>query len=298
MAEKMRIASAHQLALKNRNCIYCGITLTKETRNREHVIGRNFVPPGSCSVNLIAWACFDCNGDKSNLEDDVSLISLLPALGDQHSPDDPRLAEIVRKAKKAISRRTGKPVKDSTETLTVGGQIFPGVNVTFNLMSNPQTDSERVGLLAMHHVQAFFYFTTYNSETQTGACFPGTFSVVGDYRRPDWGNPRLGAFMSHTKDWDPRVSVLGNDSYFRIISRRNLPLDLWSWAVEWNKNFRVCGFFGAEALVDEATAAMPKLRMKDVGSSGNSHFRMRMEEGLPDKEDILFHVSEEQVEAA
>jgi hypothetical protein len=40
----LRVATAHNLALKNRNCFYCGNPLTNANRTREHVIARDFVP--------------------------------------------------------------------------------------------------------------------------------------------------------------------------------------------------------------------------------------------------------------
>jgi hypothetical protein len=289
----LRIATAHQLALKNRNCIYCGDPLTKAIRTREHVIARNFVPKGTLDLNLIGWACRDCNGTKSDLEDDISLISMLPALGERLPPDDKRIPEIARKAKNAVSRRTGKPVKDSRETFTVRGEVFPGLTMKAELISNPQTDPERVRLLAMYHLQAFFYLTTYNKETRTGARLPGIFMPIGHYRRSDWGNARLRAFISNTKDWDPRLIMRGKGAFFRIVTRRKLPRDLWSWAVEWNRTLRVIGFFGAEELVNEAAANLPKLKMKEMGKSDKTSLRMRTEEPLPEAEDTLFEINEE-----
>jgi hypothetical protein len=290
---RLRTATAHELALKNRNCIYCGDPLTKVTRTREHVIARNFVPKGTLDLNLIGWACYDCNLTKSELEDDISLISMLPALGERLPPDDERIPDVARKAKNAFSRRTGKPVKDSRETFTVTGEIFPGLTMTAKLVSNPQTDPERVYLLAMFHVQAFFYLTTYNKNTHMGARLPGIFMPVGDYRRPDWGNARMRAFMSNIKHWDPTLIMCGKQAFFRIIIRRKVGFDLWSWAVEWNRTFRVIGFFGAEELVEEAVAALPKLKAKELAKKDSSYLRIRDEEALPDAEDTLFEIEQE-----
>jgi hypothetical protein len=284
----LRVPSPHDLSLRNQNCIYCCRTLDKATRSREHVIGRQFVPKGTLDMNLIAWACRACNNEKSDLEDDISLISMLPAVAETLPAMDKRSAEIVRKAQRAVSRRTGKLVKDSRETFDIKGQIFPGVTATFTMVCNPQTDPDRVQRLAMFHVQAFHYFTTYKKDQRVGWNIPGVCAAAGDYRRPDWGNARLRHFMGMTKDWDPRFVFKGQEVFFKAIIRRRLPDELWSWAVEWNQSFRIIGFYGDENLVDQALDELPLLRGKSLIERPDRYVRMRTETALPEREDNLF----------
>jgi hypothetical protein len=288
IANILRPPSPNDLALRNHNCIYCCRPLTKAIRTREHVIGQNFVPRGTLDINLIACACFQCNNDKSDLEDDISLISMLPAIAQSLPSMDERSAEIARKLQRAISRRTGKLVRDSQESLTITGQIFPGVTATFNMIANPQTDPERVGRLALYHIAAFHYFTTYRKETRLGEGFPGAFAVAGDYRRSDWGNQRARHFMDSTKAWDPRFVMKGEEAFFRTIIRRRLPDMLWSWAIEWNQSFRVFGFYGSDKLVDDAIEKLPLLKTKSLLEEPNQWVRMRTEVALPKAEDVLF----------
>jgi hypothetical protein len=284
----LRTPSPHEMALRNHNCIYCCRPLTRATRTREHVIGRNFVPRGRLDINLIAWACDQCNNDKSDLEDDISLISMLPVIAQSPPSVDTRSADIARKIPRAISRRTGKLVRDSQETLTIKGQIFPGLTVTFNMVTSPQADPERVGRLAHYHVTAFHYFTTYRKETRLGGGVPGAFAVAGDYRRLDWGNERARYFMNVTKPWDPRFVLKGKEAFFQAMVRRRLPDMLWSWAIEWNQSFRVFGFYGDEKLVEDALGQLPILKLNSIVEEPNRRIRMRTEVALPEADDILF----------
>jgi hypothetical protein len=284
----LRTFSPRELELRNHNCIYCCRALTRATRTREHVIGRHFVPRGRLDINLIAWACDQCNNDKSDLEDDISVISMLPAIVQSHPSMDERSADIARKLQSAFSRRTGKLVRDSQETITIKGQIFPGLTATIKMMSNPQTDPERVGRLAFYHIRAFHYFTTYRKDTKQGWGVPGVFAVAGDYRRPDWGNERARSFMNVTMPWYPRFVLKGKEAFFQVMIRRRLPDILWSWAIEWNQSYRVFGFYGDEKLVENALEQIPILKLKSIVEEPNETIRIREDVALPEADDILF----------
>ena len=63
------------IILHNVSCAYCGRHFkSKLPPTKEHVIGRRFVPRGSFDGqwNLILKACQQCNGEKADLEDDIS----------------------------------------------------------------------------------------------------------------------------------------------------------------------------------------------------------------------------------
>jgi hypothetical protein len=70
--------------LRNITCCYCRIPSVNVASDKEHVIARGFVPIGTLqkSWNLIARACRLCNNRKSDLEDDMAILSL------QHYPFD------------------------------------------------------------------------------------------------------------------------------------------------------------------------------------------------------------------
>ena len=74
------LPTSYIIRLDNITCPYCGIALTNETSSKEHVIGRHFVSKGTLhgNWNLIVNACNSYNGIKSDLEDDISAITLQP----------------------------------------------------------------------------------------------------------------------------------------------------------------------------------------------------------------------------
>ena len=126
-------------------------------------MGRKFVPKGSLATgwSLIVKACTRCNNEKSDLENDISAITLLPDLGTSH--DRTELAALAqRKAAGARSRRTGKPVADSYEEQTVEGTLMSAINLRFGFTAPPQIAPARVMRLARFHLQAFFYLVTYD----------------------------------------------------------------------------------------------------------------------------------------
>jgi 5-methylcytosine-specific restriction endonuclease McrA len=63
-------------------CPYCGCQLELKKSTKEHVVGRRFVPRGKLDAhwNLLVNACEPCNNRKSDLEDDISAITLHPDL--------------------------------------------------------------------------------------------------------------------------------------------------------------------------------------------------------------------------
>ena len=84
-----------------------------------------------------------CNNEKSYLEDDISAITLHPWRGPEKR--DPAVADHARrKATGSFSRLTSKPVFRSFDEQTISGGLINAVDVSFNLVSPPQLDVERV----------------------------------------------------------------------------------------------------------------------------------------------------------
>jgi len=85
--------------LDNVNCPYCGLSIDMPSRDswdKDHVIGRRFVPRGTIENqwNIQVNAHKLCNNRKSNLEDDISAISIQPdGLGIPHSDDEILVSE-------------------------------------------------------------------------------------------------------------------------------------------------------------------------------------------------------------
>ena len=134
------------IRLRNINCVYCGgLFGADRLPTKEHVVGRRFVPRGCFDGqwNLIANACGKCNGDKADLEDDISAISMLPDAAGRYASDDPRLeAEAKRKSASAHSRRSGKAVAQSEEQMQLT-QISGDATFTFTFTAPPQVDEKK-----------------------------------------------------------------------------------------------------------------------------------------------------------
>lgn len=104
----VRLDARSAIVLNNITCVYCNTLLDEAESTKEHTIGRRFVPKGTLarSWNLIVRACGECNGRKSDLEDDLSAVSMHPDSAGDHARDDEILvSEATRKAAKSSSRR-------------------------------------------------------------------------------------------------------------------------------------------------------------------------------------------------
>jgi ribosomal protein L32 len=274
----------------NVTCPYCGRDVTKDGE-KEHVVGRRFVPRGTLyqQWNLILRACLRCNRRKSDLEDDISAITMQRDVRGRHAVDDPVLAqEAIRKGKKSYSRRTKKLVKDSRETITLKAELAPGFHITNNLTCGPQIDTPRLGELAHMQIRAFFYLVTYDVEKRAGRFWHGPFMLADRCTRLDWGNPTMRGFMDAVASWEPRILAVGAGGFFKIALRKHPTANCWSWALEWNQNLRAVGFCGDDATVRAETAALPKPQMLSL-SEGPDSVRFRWDIPIADEADKLFY---------
>ena len=277
--------------LDNLTCPYCGCRGSPDNPvSDEHVVGRRFVPKGAFAHgwNLIVRACQRCNNDKSDLEDDISAVTLQPALGTQHE-DSALHMEASRKARGSYSRRTGKPVAESHEQHSVEGRVMSSLHASFGFTSPPQLDPERVRKLAAMHLRAFFYLMSYDKDRREGGFIPGDIGHVDQANRLDWGNPLMRGFADLTKAWPLRLSGLCAREFFKIVLRKE-PADalLWSFALEWNANHRLIGFFGDMDLAQAHVDQLPELQWKQFGRTR----RYRLEIPLDPADDILFSTPE------
>ena len=277
------------IILRNDTCPYCGTGLTRATRTKEHVVGRRFVPRGSLHQhwNLIVWACEPCNRRKAGLEDDLSAISMQPDAWGGHARDDVRLhTEAARKAK-TTSRRSGKPVRDSQEQLSIS-HAFGGAEFKFSFTSAPQADEDRIIELVRLQVMAFFYWITIQPGEVNGRFWQGSFFPLQPVRRADWGNEQLRFFMEETKDWDWRVYAVTADGYFKLTIKKHIDELVWSFAVEWNESYRIVGFFGDTAGLIKLRDGLPEVAMQTIQAKGDDWVRHRREVPLSDDDDTIF----------
>lgn len=290
MSDLFEFPLGKPILLDNETCVYCGKVLRYDA-TKEHVIGRRFVPKGKLNRqwNLILRACSDCNNIKSTLENDLSAITMHPDAWGEHASDDGALvADALRKAKRSISARTGRPVKDSEERVTVSAALSPGATFTFSLSAPPQAESERVFALARLQLMAFFYWLTYDRLRKRGGYWGGGFYPVMEAVRSDWGNVVNRAFMDTVVSWEPRLLANGADGYFKVAIRRHPHAVCWSWALEWNKNYRIIGFFGEQGPAEEVVKKFPPLPTKTIVEGPNRWARHRSEVRLDEAHDRLF----------
>lgn len=283
------------IVINNITCPYCSLPLCENPNNtKEHVIGRRFVPKGSLSNcwNLIVRACKNCNSEKSDLENDISAITLAGRMWFDTSNAAENINEAKRKSKSSISRKTRKPVIESQEHLKFKISPASGVEVTFNMTSPPQIEDKRVYELARLQIMAFFYFVTYDKVSRTGGFWQEGFHPLSFAHHKDWGNVLQKSFMNKVADWEPRWIGITADGHFKSIIRRHPTSECWSWAVEWNRNYRVIGFFGSRKAAQELVNEFEFPDMMSISSDHNSHIAYRLDIELSDDEDVLFKWTE------
>ncbi len=282
------------IVLDNVTCPYCGVRLTEKNSNKEHVIGRRFVPRGTLDGkwNLIVRACRTCNGRKADLENDLSAITMQPDPRGKYARDDQILKdEAIRKGQKSISSRTGKATSDSFENIEVTQRLNKKLQTKISFMSSPQADPQRLLDLAHFHIKGFFYFVTYNPHTKMGRFWQGNLFGVAVTVLSDWGNLLNRAFMDTVVTWEPRMIGGSADGFFKIAIRRHPDSETicWSWALEWNAKFRAIGFFGEEKPIRAINATFPKLEMQTIVLGPDEYVGIRMETPITQEDDQLFY---------
>lgn len=280
------------VVLKNLRCVYCGTWFDTLKPTKEHVIGRRFVPKGKLNGqwNLIVQACKACNRRKSDLENDISGITLFPDQWGKHAdPEDvDALESSRRKATNCISAITGLPIKDSIPRFTIKVPLAPGATLTFNMTANPELSEDRVYELARLHCMAFFFFVTYDAGKKVGGYWLGEFLPLMETVRADWGNPVMRTFAEAVVNWEPRVYAVTADGFFKIVIRRHPEAVCWSWALEWNKTRRVIGFFGDVETAQVIASSFPKIEMNALKEHPNKYMRFRLDVPITEEEDVLF----------
>lgn len=279
--------------LRNATCVYCGCHLDTTGFTKEHVIGRRFVPRGSLdgSWNLIVRACPECNGQKSDLEDDISAVTLASISTRSLATEDPLLAaEVQRKARGSISRRTGRAVADSAEPMTIRTPLGSNSMLTARGDCPPQIDHSRAFDLARLQLRAFFYRITYDSVTKTGQVWPGVFVPVMLALESNWGDWFIAEFTRATRDWPYRYLGVTANRHFKISIRKHPEggAACWAWAVEWNQSYRVVGFFGRiEAAMADSWSFEERLK-RMMARHPEGFFALGLERRIRPSDDTLF----------
>jgi hypothetical protein len=271
------------------------VQLAGVERDLEHVIGRRFVPTGTMNAtwNLHVWSCRPCNVKKSALEDDVSAITQLGRFWGADEPEDEELRqEAARKARGSTSRRTGKPVADSQETVTLRGKLGPA-QISVTMRAPPQLDTGRVHELALMQLRAFFYWCSYDQATGFGGFWAGGMFPVNGTDRRDFGNVLQVAFAERVRAWDVRLVATTAAAHYRVAIRKHPAEAMWSFALEWNRNYRLVGLFGDEAACAAEHNALPRLEPDSVHEDGPNLYLVRKGRPLDAGDDVLFAISDQ-----
>ena len=274
--------------LNNLSCPYCGVELTQGISEKEHVIGRRFVPKSKLDNcwNLILNACKTCNGNKADLENDISAVTMQPdAFGRFGHDDATGRSEATRKAENSYSRRTKKLVKHSHEQIRIDMPFRLQESITFGLAAPPQVDAERVFELARLQLVGFFYWLTFEKNRKCGYWWLGEFYPVVYANYSDWGSAVLRAFGDSVVNWGPCLRVVTADEFYKIVLRKHAKDNCWSWALEWNHALRVVGFFGDLQTAKNVEDEFPKLSWCVIPARPDAHTRFRPEIPLSEAED-------------
>jgi hypothetical protein len=93
------------------------------------------------------------------------------------------------------------------------------------------------------------------------------------------------AFAQLTSSWETRILANAANGNFRIVVRADSSsADAWSFAVEWNRSYRVIGFFGNSGDLQSYVDGFPVAEMIQISPT----LRLREEISLAPEEDIMF----------
>lgn len=278
-------------ARSNQYCLYCHrpVCTGDVASNKEHLIGRSFVPDGSLeggkAFNFIFRACVECNNEKAEAERHISSVSLFTSPG---RVDENINALANRKAATDFHPiQRGKLVKDTSVEKSI--EIARGnFSAQFGLVGPPQLDQSYVQLLAFRHIQGFFSLITSDNPTVA----EGTRLLPhehwwfgGSFPHSDWGNVQIKEMAQRVEAWETPLNIVTANGFFKAVIRcspnANGP---WFWALEWNKSWRLFGGIFDTKNHPAEFKNLPLLERKRLGNSMTMYQEVRLEE----HEDKLF----------
>lgn len=273
----------------NQYCPYCGVFVgvgSDVPSDKEHLVGRNFVPKGSLedgAFNFIFRSCKECNNQKAEAERHVSSVTLYNSPG---RAEDARVDAIARhKAARDIHPDKKVPVQEASEKRHIEFNIG-AFSARFGLISPPRLREEDVLALACFHVKALFSLvTTLDCRQQEKFRILPASQVccLGYYSHGDWGNPQLATVTQRVQSWPCYANVATAAGYFRAVLRRGEKW--WFWALEWNRSVRVVGSISNEDELPGVFKDLPPLKW--IGLPDGSG-RIREEAPLGNVADVLF----------
>ncbi|MDA3972040.1 MAG: hypothetical protein PF442_11885 [Desulfobulbaceae bacterium] len=282
----------------NQYCLYCGVPVgigSEAPSNKEHLIGRQFVPTGSfqegSQFNFIFRACEVCNSNKSELERHVSSVTLLNSIHKQEK------REYVERAISKASRdfhplKPGVLVKDATDTHVFKFNIG-ALSMKFEATSPPQVSQQYIRELSFYHVQGLFSLITSKApDKESGTCLlpESNFWFHRAYNHGDWGNAELTELSKRAEELRCYANINTADGNFKAMLCRIIDKPgCWFWALEWNKHLRVVGGIYSHEECPMIFEGLPAESWKSFGKGSDGVTRRIKEETpLDESNDILF----------
>lgn len=286
------------ISLSNVACVYCGRYFGSDLRStKDHVIARRLVPDGMISRgwNLIVKACEVCNRSKSDLESEVAAVTMQPDAIGRFARDAAELkATAARKGDGARSSVTGLRVAKSGTHVQFEVPLGSAASLKFSFVGPPQLNDDVALRLACHQIISIFYFLTFDRKLRLGRYWPGVFSVANIAHRADWGNPTALEFQKRTAIWDLWFCGVAAHGFFKAMVRKLPgPEPVWGWALEWNENYRLVGFFGDDSQVREQLGSLPQLSWQASAVNDAGRVNSRVETALHADHDHLFVVGDQ-----
>ncbi len=273
------------LAKSNQICPYCGRhvgTGSTIPSNKEHLIGKQFVPVGGFrsadAFNFIFRCCVECNAAKADAERHVSTVSMYRSADRAKSQVVDRIA--IRKADRDYQpSAAGKTVSEATAKHSLSTSLGPGITFSASFVGPPPLDRSRAVHLAYRHVQGLFVLITSGGEREVRKLLPPEqFYLQGIYPRTDWGNPQMVEVVRRTRPWEWLALIDTADGFFRAtIKRPSAKSPDWYWALEWNKSYRLLGGIGPEFPDSDPYRDLPALSWAMFPTTDGTRARFRQE---------------------
>ena len=282
----------------NRRCLYCARLFDDAVVvQKEHLIGRQFVPRGSFnngrSWNFIFGACSECNGSKSRLEGHVGATTQLMSPG--VAEDAVYAQRLSEKVQREYHPWTKRPVADSFHESAFAMQMG-SIGMKTNFVGPPQLDRDQAYELALRHIQGFLALAANADHTTEHLSLlpPSAFWPLREYSRSDWGNTHLRTVHERTRHWKTYIRVITASDFFRCVMKRDdAQPKTWYWLLEWNRSTRVVGGISPDH-PPQFMMNLPAFHWARMPGADGSIWRFRQEEPLRDDRDDFF---DEAVEA-
>jgi hypothetical protein len=179
-------------------------------------------------------------------------------------------------------------VSEPEPPLNITGHLGP-ITMKMSFTAPAQCDDARLFQLARLQLAGFFSMLTWQEDQQRGFYWTGVYAPIVAVRKDDWGNPLLRWVEDTAKDWEHRLFAVAADGFYKVWIRKR-PGDpaVWAWALEWNCNFRLAGFFGDEPTLRALLEGAPKLSIHTLHEAPGVALHYRQETSLSEADDHLF----------